>query len=144
MLKAHVGTFGNEHADLEVKAAVEAGGGTAVTEGGVRALVKERRKKERIAKAFCMGRVVRWSSRWVVIAYSQLRTGKGRLAASRYRIGRHEMALCRKCAVPKTGPHVAVRCMEGEGLGRNVALGHKWMRRIGGRACRRVSGRRRW
>ena len=80
-VKAHVGIPGNERADLEAKAAVENGGSTAVTEGGIRAIVKEGRMKERVVKGFGMGRVVRWSSRLAVTAYSQLHTGKGRLVA---------------------------------------------------------------
>ena len=80
-VKAQVGIHGNEGANLEAKSAVETGGGTAVTEGGIRAMVKEGQKKEKVVKGFGMGRVVRWSSRLAVTAYSQLRTGKGRLAA---------------------------------------------------------------
>ena len=117
-VKAHVGIPGNERADLEAKAAVENGGGTAVTEGGIRAIVKEGRMKERVVKGFGMGRVVRWSSRLAVTAYSQLHTGKGRLVAWRHKIGQHETGFCGRCTVPETGPHAAVGCMDGEGFGR--------------------------
>ena len=116
-VKAHVGIPENERVDLEAKSAVEAGGGSVVTEGGVRAGVKEGRKKERIVKGFGIGRVVRWSSRLAVTAYSQLRMGKGRLAACRHKIGRHDTGLCRRCAVPETGPQAAVGCMDGEDFG---------------------------
>lgn len=67
-----MGIPGNERADLETKAIVEAEGGTAVMEGGIRALVKGGRRKEKVGKQFGMGREVRWSSRVVVTAYSQL------------------------------------------------------------------------
>ena len=117
-VEAHVGVPGNERADLEARLAVEAGGGTAVTEGGIRAMVKEGQKKERVDKGFGMGRVMRWSSRLAVTAYSQLRTGKGRLAAWRHKIGWHDTGLCRRCAVPETGPPAAVGCMDGENFGR--------------------------
>ena len=52
-------------------------------------MVKEGRKRERVDRGFGMSRVLRWSSRLAVTAYSQLRTGKERLAAQRYKIGRH-------------------------------------------------------
>ena len=120
-MKAHVSVPGNELADLKAKSAVEAGGGTAVTEGGMRAIVKEGRKKERVVKGFSIGRVVRWSSRLSVTAYSQLRTGKGRLAAWRHKIGRHDTGLCRRWAVPETGPHAAVGCIDGENFGRKCS-----------------------
>ena len=51
-VRAHVGIPRNERADLEAKSAVEAGGGTAVTEGGIRAMVKEGQKMERVVKGF--------------------------------------------------------------------------------------------
>ena len=117
-VKAYMGIPGNERTHLEAKSAVEAGGGMAVTEGGIRALVKERRKKERVVKGFGIGRVVRWSSRLAVTAYYQLRTEKGRLAAWRHKIGRHDTGLCRRCAVPETVPHAAVGCMDGASFGR--------------------------
>ena len=82
-VKTHVGIPGNERADLEAKVAVKGGGGTAVTEGGIRAMVTEGRTRERVVRGFGMGRVVRSSSRLAVTAYSQLRTGKGRLATWR-------------------------------------------------------------
>ena len=63
-----MGIPGNERTDLKAKSAVETGGGTAVTEGGTRAMVKEGRKKERVVKGFSIGRVVRWSSRLAVKA----------------------------------------------------------------------------
>ena len=113
-----MGISEHEGADLEAKSAVETGGGTAVTEGGIRAIVKEGRKRERVVKGFGIGRVVRWSSRLTVTAYSQLRKGKGRLAAWRHKIGRHDTGLCRRCAVLETGPHAAVGCMDGENFGR--------------------------
>ena len=74
--------------------------------------------KERVVKGFGMRRVVRWTSRLAVTAYSQLCTGKGRLAAWRHKIGRHETELCGRCAVLETGPHVAVGCMDGACIGR--------------------------
>ena len=80
-VKAHVGMLGNERADLEVQSVVETGGGKAVTEGGIRVMVKEGRKKERVVKGFGMGREARWSSRLAVTAYSQLHMRTGRLAA---------------------------------------------------------------
>ena len=58
-VKVHVGIPGNDCIDLEVNAAVEARGGIVVMEGGIRALVKEGRRKERVVKGFSMGRVVR-------------------------------------------------------------------------------------
>ena len=67
-----------------------------------------------MVKGFGMGRVVRWSGRMAVTAFSQLRTGMGRLAAWRHKIGRHEMGWYRRCAVLETGPQVAVSCMDGE------------------------------
>ena len=76
-VKAHIGISGNEHADLEAKVAVETGDRSAVPEGGLRALLKEGRKKERVVKGFGMSRVVGWSSRLALTAYSQLRMGKG-------------------------------------------------------------------
>ena len=51
-------------------------------------------------------------------AYSQLRTGKGRLVVCRYKIGRHDTGLYRSCAVPETGPHATVGCMDAEKCGR--------------------------
>ena len=134
-VKAHIGIPGNEHADREAKSAVEAGGGTAVREGGIRAMVKEGRKKERVVKGFSMGRVVRWSSRLAVTAYSQLHTGKGQLAAWRHKIGRHDTGLCRRCAVPETGPHAAVGCMDGENFGRKWST---WGQMDEKNPCRRV------
>ena len=117
-VKAHMGIPGNERADLEAKSAVETGGGTAVMEGGMRAMVKEGRKKERVVKVFCMGRVERWSSSLAVMAYSQLRMRKGQLATCRHKFGRHNTGLCHRYAVPETGPHAAVGCMDRENFGR--------------------------
>ena len=71
-----------------------------------------------MVKGFGMGKVVRWSSRLAVTASSQHCTGKGRLAAWRHKIGRHDMGLCRRCVVLETGPHAAVGYMDGENLGR--------------------------
>ena len=53
-----------------------------------------------------------------VTAYFELRTGKGRLAAWRHMIRRHETGLCCRCTVLETGPHTAVGCMDGESFGR--------------------------
>ena len=139
-VKAHIGNPGNEHADLEAKGAVERGGGLAVTEGGIRACIKEERKGERAVKGFGMGRVIRWSSRLAVTAYSQLRTGKERLAAWRHRIGRDDTGLCRRCNVPETGAQAAVGCMDGESFGRRWSTWeqmddkHRWRRveKVGG------------
>ena len=117
-VKAHVSIPGNERADLEAKEAVEREGGLAVTEGGIRACVKQERKGERVVKGFGMGRVIGWSSRLSVTAYSQLRTGKGRLAAWRHKIGKDDTGPCRRCNVPETGAHAAVGCIDGESFGR--------------------------
>ena len=69
-VRARVGMPRNERTNRKVKSAVEAREEMAVTEGGIRAMVKEWRKKERVVKDFGMGRVVRWSSRLAVAAYS--------------------------------------------------------------------------
>ena len=102
-VKVHVGIPMNKRTDLEAKAAVKARGGTAVTQGGIRALVKEGRKKENVVNRFGMVRMVWWSSRLAVTAYSQLHAGKRRLVALQYKIGSHETGFCRRCAVPETG-----------------------------------------
>ena len=60
-------------------------------------MVKEGGKRERIVRSFGMCRMVRWSSRLAVTAYSQLGTRKGRLAAWRHKIGRHDTGLCCRC-----------------------------------------------
>ena len=85
-VKAHVGIARNMRTDLESKAAVGGRGGKAEMEVGIRALLKEGRKKARVVRGFGIGRVVRWSGRLAVIAYSQLRMGKGWLAACKYKI----------------------------------------------------------
>ena len=41
-----------------MKSAVEAGGGTTVTEEGIRALVKAGRKEKRVVTGFGLGRVI--------------------------------------------------------------------------------------
>ena len=80
-VKAHVGISGNERADEQAKLATEGRDGTAVTEGGIRAECKERRRQERVVRGFGSGRVVRWSSRYAITAFSQLQTNKGLLAS---------------------------------------------------------------
>ena len=117
-VKAHVGISGNEEADTVAKEAAQAGGGRAVTEGGIRAWVKEMRKEERVVKGFGVGRVVRWKSRYAVSAYSQLRTGKGLLGAWLKKIGKAESGDCVRCGVEGSGTHEAFGCMAGEAWGR--------------------------
>ena len=117
-VKAHVGISGNERGDGQAKRAAEGRGGTAVTEGGIRAGCKEKRRQERVVPGFGSGRVVRWTSRYAITAFSQLRTNKGMLASWLKRIGRSDSGLCRRCSVEGTGSHEALGCMAGEEWGR--------------------------
>ena len=66
-VKAHVGISGNERADEQAKLAARGRDGTAVTEGGIRAECKERRRQERVVRGFGSGRVVRWCGGSVVV-----------------------------------------------------------------------------
>ena len=117
-VKAHVGIAGNERADEQAKLAAGGRSGTAVTEEGIRAECKERRRQERVVRGFGSGRVVRWSSRYATTAFSQLRKNKGLLALWLKKIGRVDSGLCRRCAVEETGSHEALGRMAGEEWGR--------------------------
>ena len=113
-VKAHVGIAGNERADELAKLAAEGRNGMAVTEGGIRADCKQRRRQERVMQGFGSGRVVRWSSRYAITAFGQLRTNKGLLASWLKKIGRVESGLCQRCSVEETGSDEALECMAGE------------------------------
>lgn len=65
-----MGIPGNEKADLKAKAAVKRENGQAVTEGSIRACVKDGRKEASVVKGFGMGRVIQWSSKLAVMAYT--------------------------------------------------------------------------
>ena len=117
-VKAHVGISGNERANGQAKLAAEGRDGTTVTEGEIRAECKKRRRQERVVRGFGSGRVVRWSSRYAITAFSQLRMNKGLLASWLRKIGRVDSDLCRRCSVEEIGSHAALGCMAGEGWGR--------------------------
>ena len=117
-VKAHIGISGNEREDGQVKLAAGGRGGMAVTEGGIRAECRERRQKERVVSGFGSGRVVRWTSRYAITAFSQLRTNKGLLASWLMKIGRADSDLCWRCSVEGTGSHEALACMTEEEWGR--------------------------
>lgn len=127
-----MGILGNEKADLKAKGVVKREGGPAVNEGGIRVCVTEGKKQERVVKGFSMGRVLRWSSRLLVTAYSQLRTRKRSLSVWRQRIGKDKTGQCRRCDIPKTGTHVVLGCMDGESFGWRWSTGrqmdekHRW------------------
>ena len=114
----------------------------AVTEVGIRAMVKEGWKQERVVKGFGMGRVVRWSSRLAVTAYSPLRTAKGQLAALRNKIGSHDTGLYRRCAVTETGTHAAVGCIDAENFGRKWSTWDRWIGRTAGGELKKVKATR--
>ena len=69
-VKAHVGIPRNERADEQAKLAMEGRGGTAITEGGIRAECKDKRRQETVVRGFGSGRVVRWSSRYAITGFS--------------------------------------------------------------------------
>ena len=77
-VKAHVGVAGNESADQMAKLGCERGGESVMTEGGVRALWKAIRARDRTVVGCGLGRVVRWGRR-AVSRYAQARTNKGDL-----------------------------------------------------------------
>jgi len=84
-VKAHLGTQGNERADLMAKSGAnlgdeEEGIEKVITEGGLRQEWKRRRAEERKVKGTGMGRVVRWNSR-AQVNYVHCRTGKDNLQA---------------------------------------------------------------
>ena len=96
----------------------EGRGSTAVTEGGITAECKERRRQEKVVRGFGSGRVVLWTSRYAITAFSQLRTNKGMLASWLKRVGHADSDLCRRCSVEETKAYEALGCMAGEEWGR--------------------------
>ena len=113
-VKAYIRIDGNEEADTEVKGAASDEGGRVMTEGGIRVWLKEIRREERVVSGFGIGRVVQWNSCYAVLAYSQIRTGKGLQRACRKKIGKSENGDCNTCRIEGNGTHGAISCMAGK------------------------------
>lgn len=115
-MKAHAGIEGNERAGEEAKRAASRRGADAVPESGVRSAVAYTRRKERVVKGFGVGRIMKWKERHAVTAYSQPRSGKGRLGVWPRTTGRrdYDRLRCSRCPVSETKVHAALGCIAGE------------------------------
>ena len=108
-VKAHVGVAGNEFADGMAKIGCEGRDEPVVTEGGIRALWRVVRARDRSVVGCGSGRVVRWGRR-AVSRYTQARANKGDLGVRRERLGRGG-GLCRLCgSAPESGDHLVFDC----------------------------------
>lgn len=118
-VKAHVGIKGNEGADQVAKiGTLQRPSHPVITEGGLSQWWKAERKKEGEVGGTGKGRVVRWESK-AMRSYTQCRTGKGNLGVWKNKLNSEVDLTCRKCGkYPETGAHIALSCIEAEGLGR--------------------------
>ena len=103
-----------------------------VTEGGVRALWKEIRQRERARVGLGAGHVVRWNRR-AVLRYTHLRTDRGDVGRWRRTIGGGDH-LCRLCRTQEEmGIHLVMGCE-----------GSHDMRRWDWRSWGELDDRKRW
>ena len=115
-VKAHVGVSGNEKADELAKAGCLALADPQATEGGVRALWKRLRARQRRVVGLGVGRAMKWGG-WAIGRYAQARTGKGHLGIWWRHLGRWD-GLCRLCweGVVETGDHLVFNCAGTRGI----------------------------
>ena len=123
-VKAHVGVWGNERADALARAGCGGGGIPRAMEGGVRALWKKLRARERSVSGLGAGRISGWGRR-AASRYTQLRTGKGDLGVWRKRLGRGLGSCCLCQGDLEMGGHLVFRCPKTQ-----EGIGWQWARWI--------------
>lgn len=108
-VKAHVGIQANEGANLMATAGCRESLLPQIMEGGVHAMWKDRRSRERVSSGLGMAWVVCWNRR-AALRYMHLPVVKGDLGQWRLVLGASEY-LCRLCGTEEeTGGHLVFRC----------------------------------
>ena len=95
-MKSYVGIADNEEANAMAKIGAEKDSGGEIIKGGIRQRRKGIRKKTRESSEFLC--IVKWDSKSAT-TYIDLQCNKQNLHSWRFRIGKAESGLCRRCAI---------------------------------------------